>query len=78
MLKLLSYKVNEAKILENRLNPVMLVFMGKLLLNTVRGVPVCQSFSHFSVFFLHYFVLAKIATCSIRVNGHNAINQFDN
>ena len=27
----------------------------------------CQSFSHFFLAFLHYFVLAKLATCSIRV-----------
>ena len=28
----------------------------------------CQGFSHFSGFFLHHFVLAKLATSSIRVN----------
>ena len=29
---------------------------------------ICQGFSHFSGFFLHYFVLAKLATSSKRVN----------
>ena len=28
----------------------------------------CQGFSHFSVVFLHHFVLAKLATSRIRVN----------
>ena len=28
----------------------------------------CEGFSHFSVF-LHYFVLTKFATSSIRING---------
>ena len=31
-----------------RLNPVMLVFIGKLSLSTVRWVPICEGFSHFS------------------------------
>ena len=36
---------------ENYLNPVMLVFIGKRLLSTLRWVPICQGLSHFSVFF---------------------------
>ena len=36
MLRLLSPKHNDAKILDNHLNPVMLVFIGKLSLNTLR------------------------------------------
>ena len=44
----------------------MLVFIGKLSLSTLRRIPICQGFSHFSVFLLH-FVLAKLATSSIRV-----------
>ena len=56
-----------AKILENHLNPVMLVFIGKFLLSTLRGVSMCHGFSHLSDF-LHHFVLAKLATSSIKVN----------
>ena len=44
----------------------MLVFIGKLLLSTLRWVPICQGFSYFSRS-LHHFVLAKLATSSIRV-----------
>ena len=46
------------RFLKNHLNPVMLVFFGKLSLNTLRREPVCQGFSHFSDF-LYHFVLAK-------------------
>ena len=53
---------------ENRLNPVMLVFIEKLLLSTLIWVPICQGFNHFQ-FFLHHCVLAKLATSSIRVKG---------
>ena len=50
------------------LNPIKLVFLGyPLLSSTLRFVPVCQGFSHFSAF-LHHFVLAKFATTSIRVD----------
>ena len=45
----------------------MLVFIRKLSLSTLIWVPICQGFSHFSGF-LHHFVLAKVATSSIRVN----------
>ena len=45
----------------------MLVFIGKLSLSTLRWVPICQGFRYFHVFF-HDFVLAKLATSSIRVN----------
>ena len=48
MLRLPSFNAQDAKIFDNYLNPVMLVFIGKLS-------------------FLHYFVLAKLATSSIRV-----------
>ena len=49
-------------------NPVMLVFIRKLslIMSTLRWVPICQSFSHFSGF-LHHFVLAKLVTSSIKV-----------
>ena len=67
MLRLLYPKHNVATIFENHLNPVMLVFIGKLSLITLRWVPMCQGFSNFHCF-LHHFVLAKLATSSIRVN----------
>ena len=54
------------RFLKNHLNPVMLVFIRKLSLSTLRWIPMCQGFSHFSGF-LHHFVLAKVATSSIRV-----------
>ena len=44
----------------------MLVLIGKLSLSVLRGVPICQHFSHFSGL-LHHFVLAKLASSSIRV-----------
>ena len=53
----------------------MLVLIGKLLLSTFRWVPICQGFSHFPVF-LHYFVLAKLATSSIRVKAILEIYQI--
>ena len=55
-----------SKILENHLNPVMLVLIRKLSLSTLIPVPICQGFTHFSVY-LHHFVLAILATSSVRV-----------
>ena len=56
-----------AKIFENHLNPVMLVFIWKLSLSTLRWVPICQGFGDFSGF-LHHFVLMELVTSSTRVN----------
>ena len=56
-------KVNK---LWNHCNTLMVVFIGKLSLSTIRWVPICQGFSHFSAFF-HHFMLAKLATSSDRV-----------
>ena len=53
--------------LENHLNHVMLVFIGKLLQNALTWVTMCQGFSHFSHFLCHV-VMAKLAKSSIRVN----------
>ena len=57
-----------AKIFENHIldlvNPVMLVFIGKLS-STLRRVPMCQGFSIFSAF-LHYVAVVKLATSSLR------------
>ena len=52
-----SYK--NTKIVENHLNPVMLVFIGKLSLSTLRWVPIFQGLSHFSGF-LHCFFIGQI------------------
>ena len=57
-------KHKDPKIFENHLNPVILVFIGKLSLSTPRWVPTCQGFKSFSAF-LHHFVLTKLA---LRVN----------
>ena len=35
---------------ENHLNPVILLFIVKLSLSTLRLVPICQGFNHFSGF----------------------------
>ena len=43
----------------------MLVFIGKLLLSSIRSVPICHGFGHFSAF-CHHFVLTKLATSSER------------
>ena len=51
-----------ANFFENYLNPVMLVLIGQLSLSTL----IFQGFGDFPGF-LHYFVLAKLATSSIRV-----------
>ena len=56
-------KYKNAKIFENHRNAVMLVFIGKLSLSVLRWVAIC----HFSGFFCIILVLAKLATCSIRV-----------
>ena len=53
------------QIFENHLNPVTLVFIGKLWLSTVRFVPMCQGFGQ--IFFFHLFE-KLLATSSIRVN----------
>ena len=50
-------------IFENPPNPVMLVFIRLLSVSSLGWVPMC----HFSVVFFHSFVLAKLATNSIRV-----------
>ena len=64
------------KIFENHSNPVMLVFIGKFLLSTLRWVPMCLGFSHFSGL-LHHFVYAKVTTISIRVITYAAGSKFD-
>ena len=61
-----------AKIFENHLNPVMLVFIGKLSPSTHRWVPICRGVSEFSGFLL-YFVLAKLASSSIRAKTNNML-----
>ena len=48
------------------LNPVMLVFIRQISLSTLKLVPMCQGYSHYSAF-LHHFVLAKLVTSRIRV-----------
>ena len=45
----------------------MLVFIGKLSPSALRWVPICQGFSHFSVFFAS-FCIGQLATSSMRVN----------
>ena len=62
-------KHKDAKILENNLNHVMLVFIRYFSLSTLRWVPMFHVFSHFLKLFLHHFVLAKLTTSSIRVES---------
>ena len=66
MLRLLSSKHKEAKIFENHLNPVILVFIGNLSLSTLRWVPICQGFSHISGFFAS-LCIGQISPSSIKV-----------
>ena len=48
MLKLYFHpKHKDAKIKKKHIIPVMLLFIGKLLLSTLRWVPMCQGFNHF-------------------------------
>ena len=61
-------KHKNANYFENHQNPVMLVFIGKLLMSTLRWVPICQGFGHFSGF-LHHFLLPQVATSSLRGKG---------
>ena len=65
MLRIFSTKHYDVKIFENHLNPVLLVFIGKHSLSTLRCEPICQGFHHFFEF-LHHFILAKLATSSIK------------
>ena len=57
----------KALIFEKHLNLVMLGFIEYLSLSTLRWVPHVPGFQSFLVVFLHHFVLAKLATNSIRV-----------
>ena len=57
-------KHKDATIFENHLNPVILVFIGKLSMSTVRWVPMSQGFSHFSGFF------ASFCICQISHQHH--------
>ena len=43
-----------AKIFENHLNPVMLVFIWKLSLSALRWVVICQGFGDFLFFFVSF------------------------
>ena len=60
-------KHENTKIFENHVNPVIFVLIEKLSLSPVRWVPNCPGFNNFSGY-LYQFVLAKVATSSIRVN----------
>ena len=67
MLRLLSSKAQGRNVFENHLNPAMLVFIGKLSVSTLRLVPICLGFSHFSGFCIILY-LDKLDTSSIRVD----------
>ena len=55
----LAQSTRMQKFFENHLNPVILVSNGWGLRSTLRWVPICQGFNHFSVF-LYHFILAKL------------------
>ena len=68
MRRLLCPKHNDAKISENHLNPVMNIGIHcKVLAEYSQLSNHMSGFQHISVF-LHHFVMAKLATSSIRVN----------
>ena len=68
MMRLLSSRLQSMpKQFEPHLNPVLLVCIGKLSLSTLRRVPICQYFSHFSGF-LHHFCIGLSchqSTCTL-------------
>ena len=59
------------QIFENHINPVMLVFIESSHYVLSYEYPCARFFIHFSSFlpFLRHFVLANVATSSIRVNN---------
>ena len=61
-----SCALNISSLIIGSVNPVMLVFIGKLSLSTIRWVPICHGFSHIYAF-CHHFMLKKLATSSKRV-----------
>ena len=77
MLRLLLSKAEGCKdFFGNYLDPVMLLFKGQLSLSTLRWVPKCQTFNHFSVL-LHLFVLVKLETTGIVVKeGKNCFMSY--
>ena len=77
MLRLPSRKAQGCKdfFRKNGLNPVMLVLIGKLSLSTLIWVLYARVSVIVSVIFqrfLHHFVLAKLATSSIKVKNIKA------
>ena len=54
---------------------MIFLFFKKNITKITRWVPFCQGFSHFSAFSYH-FVLAKLATSSMRVNPSNTEATF--
>ena len=71
MLRLLSSKAQERKdFWKPSINPVMLVFVGKLLLSTLRWeIPMCWGFSDFFRFFASFCILTNLATTSTKLNN---------
>ena len=62
-------KDKDATIFENYLNPVMLVFIGKLSHDYSQMGTNVPGFQSFLFRFLYYFVLAKLGASSIRVKN---------
>ena len=60
----------------NYRKPVMLIFIWKLLQSTIRWVPMCQGFNHYSTSFSNYFVLSKSATSSTMFKKLKPISQI--
>ena len=56
---------------ENLLNPVMLVFIGKLLLSPIRWVPICQGFHHFWTLYLS--ASTSVAKSLVHILGYSQI-----
>ena len=68
MLRLnLCLRHKNSKEFENHLNPVMLVFIGKVSLSTDIWVPICQCFSHFSALFT-LFCIDQISHQQLKVS----------
>ena len=67
MLKLLSTKAQGCKHLRNTSKPWYVGIHWKALAEYPQISTICQGFSHF-ISFSHHFVLAELATTSIKVN----------
>ena len=73
MLRLISSKAQGCKYFRKPLKPCHVGIHWKALAEYFHMSTICQGFGHFLKVFLHHFVLAKLATSSIRVKRKESI-----